>query len=87
VNPSRAIPPATCGITHALGFCSLCADRAPLKPCPFCGSEPRVHEYSSHGKPYRMRCTGYGCESMGPRRYEKGQAMQAWNHRSEVTVR
>ncbi len=40
-------------------------DDADLLPCPFCGSEARLHEVSLNDKDsiFAVRCTGCGAES------------------------
>lgn len=57
-----------------------------MKPCPFCGNEPRIIDDSSE-RPYRwiVRCGNGngGCrvivEAIAPTKYE---AIERWNRRS-----
>jgi Lar family restriction alleviation protein len=50
-------------------------------PCPFCGQIDRVVAYDcyTHGQPVRVWC--WRCESCGPERRTKAEAIAAWNAR------
>lgn len=56
-----------------------------MKPCPFCGGEPRVIREADGMELYHVgcfdpECRGNAFESPG---YEtEGDALDAWNHRS-----
>lgn len=54
-----------------------------LKPCPFCGGEAAIREYSNGFNIwFRVRCDSCGVAQDGIRNgYGKEQAVEAWNRR------
>lgn len=58
-----------------------------LKPCPFCGTEPRMGVTEpTFGEPrYFVECEGVGCKVVAytPNEYETAlEAAEAWNARA-----
>ena len=61
-----------------------------LKPCPFCGGEARLtYSTDNHRKPYvtcdTPRCPG--CNTYQWHYNTESEAIEAWNHRAERTVK
>lgn len=50
--------------------------RQKLKPCPFCGEEPTLHE--SHFLMWIAQCGNCGATRMG---LTAGEAIESWNRR------
>lgn len=56
-----------------------------LKPCPFCGVRPHLHEDASHSTAFFVHCYDYKCP-VQPSAYglSKAEAIAAWNTRAQV---
>ena len=54
-----------------------------LKPCPFCGGEPRIqgHTFHEHSSTYGVVCLDCGCETRQFYPSAK-EAEEAWNRRA-----
>jgi Lar family restriction alleviation protein len=56
------------------------AERRAIKPCPFCGQEPRLESFGKPGD-FQVWCPYCNCIHMGVF-YERGtDAINAWNRR------
>lgn len=67
-------------------FCSF--TKANLNPCPFCGSEPHLHEHG-HVLPdspsaFRVECEGK-CHAMTCYWHTAAEAVAAWNGRANAS--
>lgn len=57
-----------------------CSDRV-IKPCPFCGNEDlEMWNCSKDNVPNHVYCLN--CQTDGPRRENKKEAIEAWNERA-----
>lgn len=52
-----------------------------LKPCPFCGSEPKGTLQTGGGIVIAIRCCE--CKAMGPHAASESKAIEKWNKRKE----
>ena len=54
-----------------------------LLPCPFCGMKARLFPMWTDG--FAVACLH--CEAKGPMRRTEPEAVEAWNHRSNLPAR
>lgn len=59
------------------------ADETELRPCPFCGSEPYVHEPDFKGDDWQVGCNSHGEGGVFLNGETWGEAAERWNHRTE----
>lgn len=54
-----------------------------LKPCPFCGSEPKYFDHSEHNDDewHEVACTNHECTYLIAQKSTKESAFTAWNTR------
>ncbi len=55
--------------------------RQKLKPCPFCGGEPKIHRIDRSTEFFRIVC--FNCFSDTGNYYTEKEAIEAWNKRVE----
>ncbi len=56
-----------------------------LKPCPFCGGKPYLQANGRDQKPYWEVVCDNACDFTGPAKWEKDEAVSAWNTRAIAT--
>lgn len=55
--------------------------QAQLKPCPMCGTTPRLREEFGSSGLYRVRCANYGCGMTINSSSDVPALVAKWNHR------
>lgn len=55
--------------------------QAQLKPCPMCGTAPRLREAFGLSGLYRVRCANYGCGMTIKTSSDALALVEAWNRR------
>ena len=53
-----------------------------LKPCPFCGSIPRLTSGGAEDPRKFVECTNLFCYAEGPRKVTRLEAITTWNSRA-----